>query len=104
MQHPVHLHGLHTHEVISVFDYNLSHIGKIQAYPRTEILSLPVHICTLIFHVRDCLTFSSPALPGENSFPVILWSGAQLPLPSCPPSLKLLALVLARLEETLFSV
>lgn len=78
-------HGLYTHEGIPIFYYNPNQVGKIQGYPLTRILSLPVHIPTEDIQVRDCLTFSSPPLQGK-SFPGILWPGAQLPFHSVAAS------------------
>lgn len=79
-------HGLYTHEGIPIFYYNLNQVGKIQAYPLTGILSLPVHIPTEDTQVRDCLTFSSPLLQGKSSFSGTVWPGAQLPFQSVAAS------------------
>lgn len=59
----------------------MSHIGKSRPTHGPGGFSLPVHIPAKNIHVGDCLTFSSPPLPGKSSLPVILYPGAQLTLP-----------------------
>lgn len=65
MQDPVHCRRLHTHGVISVFDWNLNIVWKkfwLTQYPR--ISPLPVHIPMENIHVENMET----ALPSAQLY------------------------------------